>query len=546
MITVHSESATSFNNNGYGILYEVIDPLITCQVNGDYSLELSTPVHGKMSQYLIEGNQLNANIWDGSQQVFRIKRVTKDFKLLHVYAQHKFYDLLDNFISNCAPTNLNCTAFGLWVLDHTNFSTPFTFTSDITNTASARYVRRNPVECFIGSESNSMANLFGGEIVRDNYSIALNTRMGSDRGVKLLVGKNITSIQIVADITTLATRIVPVGFDGLTLPEIYVDSPLIDNYPTPKVAKVDFNDIKYDPESEDGYGDVEDAYTALRDAANSLFTAGIDLPKMNIKVDWLELSKVEQYRHQFQDLERVWIGDTVTVELLGISYQTEVVKITYNPMTDMIQTFELGTIAPTIGSAINNAGREIENRITTSLLEAARDNATEIMNSALGGYVYKTDSELYIMDAPTPEEAVRLWRWNINGLAYSSTGINGTYETAITMDGQIVADFITVGTIQTSMIQGIDQIVMRIDSNEAAINEFHTYFAFGENGLTIGKEGSEYTNVLDDRGMTVLNQGNAVLTANNDGVGANAFVVDSKWQIDTLDNSGYVLGFWRR
>lgn len=546
MITVHNIAETNFNNNGYGILTDAIEPKITCVINGDYALELQVPRVSKMAQYLVEGNVLRASIWDGSLQLFRIKRVTKDFTLLNIYAQHIFYDLLDNFIVNSAPTNLNGAAFGQWILNAVDFETPFTFNSDINSTASARYVRRNPVECFIGSEANSMANLFNGELVRDNFSIEMNARAGQDRGVKLLIGKNITSIQITADITAMATRLVPIGFDGLMIPEVYVDSPNINNYPTPKILKAEFNDIKYDPEDENAYNDIEDAYQALRDAASALFLAGVDTPKMNVKVNWLELSKIEGYRQQYQDLERVWIGDTVTVELLGITYQTEVVKITYNVLTDMIETFELGTVAPTIGSAINNVGREVENRITTTMLEAARDNATEIINSALGGYVYKTENELYIMDAPTPEEAVRLWRWNLNGLAYSSTGINGTYELAITMDGQIVADFITTGTLSTSVIQGIDQIVMRIDSNEDAINEFHNYFAFGEQGLTIGKQGSDYTNVLDNQGMTVYNQGNAVLTANNDGVGANAFVVDNKWNIDTLDNDGYVLGFYRR
>jgi phage-related protein len=391
-----------------------------------------------------------------------------------------------------------------------------------------------------------MVNLFGGEIVRDNFSIALNAHKGTDNGVRLLIGKNITEIQTTADITSLVTRIVPLGFDGLMLPEIYVDSPLINNYPTPKIAKVDFNDIKYDPTGEDGYADINDAYTAMRTRAAALFSAGLDLPQMNIKVDWIELSKVEEYRQTYADLERVVLRDFVTVSLMGYNYTTEVKKVVYNVLTDMTERFEIGTLNGTIATGIKAAVQSAENNVAVSILDTARENATSLITSAMGGYVYKTDSELFIMDSPDPETAVNVWRWNLNGLGFSQSGISGPYETAITMDGQIVADFITTGTLSTSVIDGLDQIVLRIANNEDEINKFNTYFTFSDNGLTIGKSGSDYTNVLDNQGMTVSYQGNAVLTANNEGVHANAFVVDNAWNIDTLDNNGYVLGFWRK
>ena len=47
----------------------------------------------------------------------------------------------------------------------------------------------------------------------------------------------------------------------------------------------------------------------------------------------------------------------------------------------------------------------------------------------------------------------RVWRWNINGLGYSSTGYNGIFIPAITSDGQIVADFITTGTLDANRIE---------------------------------------------------------------------------------------------
>lgn len=543
---LYNANETTFTNNGLGEITDALSAKITEVINGDYLLEVVVLLSNPMAAQLTEGNIIKAKRGSNDYQLFRIRRVVKDFKTITLYCYHIFYDLLDNFLVNTAPTNLNCSAFGTWVLEHMNYDMAFTFSSDIATTASARYVRKNPVDAILGSDANSMVNIFGGEIVRDNFSIALNAHKGADNGVRLLIGKNITEIQTTADITNLVTRIVPLGFDGLMLPEIYVDSPLINNYPTPKIAKVDFNDIKFDPSGEDGFADVEDAYTEMRSRANALFTAGLDLPQMNIKVDWIELSKVEEYRQIYADLERVVLGDFVTVSLMGYNYTTEVKKVVYNVLNDMTERFEIGTLNATIATGIKAAVQAAENNSAVSILDAARENATSLITSAMGGYIYKTESELYIMDSPDLETAVNVWRWNLNGLGFSSSGVSGPYSTAITMDGQIVADFITTGTLSTSVIDGLDQIVLRITNNENEISKFNSYFTFGDDGLTIGKDGSDYTNVLDNQGMTVSYQGNAVLTANQDGVGANAFVVDGLWNIDTLDNNGYVLGFYRK
>lgn len=58
-----------------------------------------------------------------------------------------------------------------------------------------------------------------------------------------------------------------------------------------------------------------------------------------------------------------------------------------------------------------------------------------------------------MLDSPNIEDAVNVWRWNVGGLGFSSNGYNGPYETAITADGQIVADFITSGSLVANIIK---------------------------------------------------------------------------------------------
>lgn len=462
-MNIYLENTSNFENNGLGFLTDVLSAYVTEELNGEYSLNLTYPLNGHLNEYLIQGNIIKCNVGNDNYQLFRIKKVEKNFKTISIYALHIFYDLIDNFIEDSAPTNLSCGAFCEWILSKTNFETNFNVQSDIASTASARYVRRNPVECIMGDIDNSIVNLFGAELERNNFLIKLLSRRGNNNGVKLIFGKNIKEISVSIDITSLYTRIFPLGFDGLKLPEKYVDSPLINNYPTAKITKYEFSDIKYDPEDETAYDNLEDAYAALRNSARELFDAGIDKPQISISIDWLELSKTQEYYNQYSALEKVNLGDTITANILGLDYETRVIKTKYNVLSDMIEQYEVGTPKASLTTSLNSFQKQVEDINPSSILEQAKESATKQITSAMGGYVYKTNNELFIMDTDNPATAQKVWRWNLNGLGYSSTGINGEYGIAMTQDGAIVADFITTGKINTNLIEGYDALLLKVN-----------------------------------------------------------------------------------
>ena len=109
-------------------------------------------------------------------------------------------------------------------------------------------------------------------------------------------------------------------------------------------------------------------------------------------------------------------------------------------------------------SAINKIG---EDTSAATILAEAQQNATDLINSATHGYVVTTGTEQLIMDTDDINTASKLWRWNLNGLGYSSNGYEGPYTTAITMNGQIVgerivADSITVDKLDTNYINGVN------------------------------------------------------------------------------------------
>lgn len=464
-MNIYLGNETDFNNNGLGFLTDTISAMVHDELNGNYELTLEYVLNGHLAEYLEKENIIKCEVADGTKQLFRITNVTKTFKTIQVTAKHIFYDLLNNFLEDTYPQNLNGQNFLNHILDNTDFQTSFNGVSDITNLKTARYIRINPVQAIMGDIDNSMTKLFGGELKRDNFTINFLSRVGQDNGVKLIIGKNITGINVSVDITEMATRVMPVGYDGLLLPEKYVDSPLINNYPTPKIAKLEFSDVKVDENTTE-----QEAYTELRRLVNEQYSLGLDKPKINISINWVELSKTEEYK-QYASLETVRLGDTITAQILGMNYETRVIAIDYNVLKGMITNFQIGTFAPTIASSMNAIQTKVDEINPSSILAEATQNATELITSAMGGYIYKTQNELYIMDSSDPQQAQKVWRWNINGLGYSSTGINGPYGLAMTMDGSIVADFITTGTLNTSVIQGYGSLTTQVQDNTDAIGD---------------------------------------------------------------------------
>lgn len=481
---IFSLDTTDFTYNGYGFLTDVISAEVYEEINGQYVLNMEYLVGGHLAEYLERENIIVCKVADGTEQPFRIKYIDKNFKTILIKAYHISYDLADDLVIDIAPTNLQAQAFGRWVLNNsTTHAATYTFNSNISTTASARYIRKNVLECFMSTDENSMLNKFGGEFKRDNYTITFNTRIGADNGVRLLIGKNIDEIKITTDDTELYTRVVPVGYNGLTLPEIYVDSLLINNYPHPKGCVVKFDNIKYDETGEDpeAYSDINDFYDALRAAANNLFTNGLDKPIINVDINWIDLSKTKEYEN-YTSLETIRLGDTLTCDMGTFQYTTRVISTTYNVLLDRITEFQIGKVLANYATTTNATIKELSEVDTSNLLEQAQINASNLLKESMTGYIYfdYDNGNLYIMDNADPDDAEKVWRWNLNGLGYSSTGINGTYGLAITMDGSIVADYITTGTLNTSVINGYDSLVSQVEDMENLLVEEE-----GNNTITI-------------------------------------------------------------
>ena len=83
------------------------------------------------------------------------------------------------------------------------------------------------------------------------------------------------------------------------------------------------------------------------------------------------------------------------------------------------------------------------------------------------------------MDNDNPSQAQKVWRWNINGLGYSSTGIGGPYGIAMTADGQIVADFITTGKLNANLIEGYQELLLTVSTMDSDVSTLKIQWNLG-------------------------------------------------------------------
>lgn len=454
MIVLYDKDATSFTSLGIGVLTDFKNiPTITEVLKGEYILEFEYLKNGKYSEFLDERNIVKA-----LGQAFRIENIKPSKDGYKILARHIVFDLRDNYLVNVAPTNKTAQEALEWILDRACFQTNFTVTGDCTKLSSAKYIRMNVDEALFSAD-NSVLSRFGGEPEYDNYHIILHNHRGKDTGIEIRERKNLTGFEMNKDLSTVKTRIMPIGSNELLLPEQFIDSPLINSYQNPKIGKINVN-VSVDEETAE-----EEAFEVMRKTVMDSFNNGLDKPTISIKVDFIELSKTEEYK-KYKNLETISLGDTLKFRIpsLNQSFPIRVIKTVKNAFTGRITNLELGNEIPTFITAQKQNNQAIKEQIVGSTLDQAKTNATNLINHPFNGHlmISKETGELYIMDTTDMNTAKNIWKWGLGGVGFSKNGINGPFETAWTKDGEFVADFITTGKLSTSVIDGYDELELNV------------------------------------------------------------------------------------
>ncbi|MBG9753331.1 endopeptidase [Bacillus thuringiensis] len=462
MITLYKPNETDFTHNGIGALDKnIYNATVEEELNGLFLFSFSYPLfapHGLE----IEGMSIIKVPTPDGEQLFRVADPKVSMGEIIAQCYHIFYDLTENLIEDIFAETTNGNGAMNRMSAGCQYKHPFQFYSDVPKIASARIVRKNPVEALLdSSQDNSFVNRWGGELKRDNFDVKMLQNRGMDRGVVIRHKKDLLGYEGNVDWKSPITRIMPQGFDGLFLPEKYVDSPIINKYPHPKIRVVEFKHIKAaigeNADDEDAVP-LDEAYRLLRQAAKDMFTIQkVDQPKATYNVKFQELSQTEEYK-DYKHLQSVYMADTVTVEHQedGIDIKAKVIAYKYDPIKKEYLDITIGNFKESftdVSGRIDLVQEELSN-MPSSILDAAKANATSLINSGFGGHVRIYPDRILIMDTKDEKSAKKVWQWNLNGLGYSSTGVNGPYGTAITSDGRIVADFITAGTLSGNLVQG--------------------------------------------------------------------------------------------
>lgn len=273
-------------------------------------------------------------------------------------------------------------------------------------------------------------------------------------------GSNVIDFTKQWDSTEFATVIVPLG-------NRLEDSPIeaLDAYLTVESVNQGSMYVQSN-EAVAVYGWIEKAVTwdDVSDPAVLLEKARAYLSDIQFDNMELELSALDLH-YLDVDVEAVKLLDEIRVisRPHGLDRMFPVTKLEI-PLDSPEQTqFKLGTTVKTSLTSVNNQiSAAILKKIDDlpkahSILKEAKENATHIMNMATTGYITITKDDygsetLYISNVRDYTKADKLWKWNMNGLGYSNDG-GKTFGLAITMDGSIVADYITTGVLNADVIR---------------------------------------------------------------------------------------------
>lgn len=453
---LYSSTATTYTNNGLGVLSDALSCVVTEERNGAYELEMRYPVDGIHFSDIFQRSIILAkpNPVDDPQP-FRVYRITSPLSgIVTVYAEHISYDLSGIPVS---PFTATSAASAMDALEaNAAVTCPFTFWTDKTTSGTMTVTAPASARALLGGVQGSVLDVYGGEYKFDHWTVRLYAQRGQNRGVSIRYGKNLINIEQEQNCASVYTGTYPywIGSDGtlVQLPEKTINAS--GNYDFTRILSLDLSQE---------WQTAPSAAQLRSRASNYMAANAIGTPKVSLSVSFVQLEQTEEYK-DLALLERVELCDTVNVEFpaLGVSATAKVVCTVYDCLMDRYDRVDLGDARGSIAKTIVSQAQQIAAipSQTKSVVQTAVDEATALITGESGGYVVlRTDAagkpyEILIMDTPDIETAVKVWRWNKAGLGYSKSGYNGPYGTAITQNGAIVADYITSGTMQANRIKG--------------------------------------------------------------------------------------------
>ena len=445
---------TTFTSNGLGRLSDCVRCVVTEERNGLPELELDYPIDGPLADKLVADNIIYATHDDDRDpQPYQIYNVETPLQgLMTVKAWHIAYNARNVIVKPF--TAVSCADALAKIAPNAMTACPYTFWTD--KAVSSPFSVSVPwdVWSLLGGTQGSILDVYGkGEYEFDKWAIKLWLNRGSNQGVTIRYGKNLTSLNKQIDASNVYNAVAPFWSDMDGTQVVSLDHLVVRTGETAKRAQVlDLSE------------DFEDAPTTaqLEAKAQSIVDSSTNYEvNENIKVEFVQLWQTEDYK-DIAPLQKVRLCDTVNIfyAKAGVNATAKVIKTVYNTLLERYDSMELGAPKTSLSQQITETVEEaiLPQVPTSSAIQSAIEKATKLITGGFGGYAswhYLADgtpSELLFMDAASEAEAVNVVRFNKNGIGFSTTGVNGPYRNAWTIDGALNADFITTGAVNASLI----------------------------------------------------------------------------------------------
>ena len=481
MIRLFGITDTTFTSNG-DLIIEPLEAIVHKEDNGAFNLQLKTDL--SYVDDLTEGRIIVCPTPQGAEP-FRIHNVTQTRKTISAVCRHVFFDTENYLIADSYVVDRDAND----ALYHLNAATepasPFSTISDISLQNSYRCVRKSLYEAI-----QTVVERWGGHLSRSGWQIGLMESLGADNGVTVEYAKNLRDITVQYDWSDVVTKLMPEGFDGLMLPEVYLTSETQYEVPYTKCVIFDQNVDREAYLDENGTLD-EDAYNAaliedLRDQGTAYLAANC-VPRVNYTLA--------------ADLEKITdIGDTVQVndQRLGLSLLTNVIAYDYDAILDKYTQVQFGNfqrkltgLVSAITSSTQNAVDKAEEAIKVTLGEELAEATAAIWNAMGNSYVIYDGDMIMVVDSLPKETAHNVLLINSGGIGFSNTGINGTFNSAWTIDGTLDMAQINVINLVADLIRGGTLVLGGTDKGDGVLE------LYDQDNLLIG--------LMDKTGFRMFN-----------------------------------------
>ena len=520
-------TATTFTSQGLGVLSDCISCVVREERNGEYELTLQYPVGGIHYDEIEDRAIIYAKPSPyRNPQPFRIYLSESPINgIVTFHAHHLSYDLsgipVEPFTAGTCASALS----GL--VTNSVCTNPFTTDTDKSVTGTFKLSTPKSFRSCLGGEENSILDVYGtGEYEFDKYSVYLHLHRGSDNGVKIAYGKNLTDFNMERNLENIITGVYPywanidentvVTLSEKVIPIYDVNNPaylldsggnyLLDSdgkyllvlnpFPFDNILPLDLSlEFEEQPSEEE-----------LRAKASKYITDNqLGVPRVSIEVSFVDLAGTEEYK-DLAVLEQVDLCDAVTVEfpIYGISVKAKVVAIETDVLMERYNQVTIGNYRYTIADTLANLTM---NQVTKEEVKVGNQQASDYINNTKGTFEFLDNGDGTNSGFTIYKNGTNSWlRCTAGGLGLSSDG-GLTYTNAITENG-VIASVLDVQDEGNSMLKiskmgnGYPQMIMYSTRGNRIFDLFEWSSEVGSND-----EGVEFHIYNPEENMEIITMG---------------------------------------